>query len=397
MNCMKILIVSQWFVSKDSQGRIHVPGGTERYTYGLAKQLHEDGYKVKVLTTTMEKDKIGWDALDGLSVYRFKVLNRFYGYFIDFFSFVNTLKAIRIFNPGIVHVVSVRYRFAVGAIAASKIMGKKMIYTITLIPHKEGRNRLSFILDHFIFSKIIKWCDVIISLSKETKESLIKEIRHNKVVTIPSFFTGNYFRKIEKNPNSILFVGRLEVAHKGTDFLLKALYYVREEIPTVKLYIVGTGNSLNYLKKLVYEYGLGYNVIFCGYVPENKLIEMYSRSEILVMPSLREGMPMVLLEAMSAGLPVVAFDIGCIAEALENGKYGILVKKGDVEGLADQIIKLLKNDRLREYYSKMGLERSKRYTLANVVREIEEVYSNLCYGTKLGDMKHSRAGHERKN
>ena len=374
---MRIFIVSVCFVSIDSLGRIYVPGGTERYTYALTKQLQEDGYKVKVLSTTMDKDKIGWDVIDEVSVYRFKEPNRFYGYFVDFLSFANTLKAIKKFNPDIVHVVSCGYRFAVGAIAASKILRKKTLYTITLIPHKEGRKRLPFLLDYFIFSKIIKWSDVIISLSKEMKEVLIKETHHKKIVVIPSFFTRDYFRKIEKNPNSILFVGRLEVAHKGTDLLIKALYYVKDKIPTIKLYIVGNGSSSNYLKELVTEYGLEDNVIFCSYVNENQLAEMYSKTEILAMPSLREGMPMVLLEAMSAGLPVVAFDIDCIAEALENGKYGILVKKGDVEGLADQIIKLLKNDELREHYSKMSLERSKKYTLANVVRDIEDVYSEL--------------------
>ena len=377
---MKILIVSQWFVSKDLSGGIYVPGGTERYAYGLAKQLQEDGCKVNALSTTRDKDKIGWDMLEGISVYSFKEPNRFYSYFIDFLSFINTLKAIKKFNPDIVHVVSVGYRFAVGAIAASKILRKKTLCSVTLIPHKEGRKRLPLFLDFFIYSKIIKWSDVIISLSKETKEVLIRETHHKKIVVIPSFLTGNYFREIEKNPNSILFVGRLEIAHKGTDFLIKALYYVKDGISSIKLYIVGKGSSLNYLKELVSDYKLEDNVIFCDYVPEKQLMDMYSQSEILAMPSLREGMPMVLLEAMSAGLPIVAFDIDCIAEALDDGKYGILVKTGDVEGLANQIITLLNNDELREYYSKMSLERSKKYTQVEVVRSIEKVYLNLCYG-----------------
>jgi glycosyltransferase involved in cell wall biosynthesis len=374
---MKILIVSQYFVSKDSQGEIYIPGGTERYAYGLGKQLQDDGHMVEVLSTTMDKDKIGGDMLDGISVYSFKEPNRFYRFFIDILSFANTFKSIKKFNPDIVHVVSVGYRFAVGAIVASKLLRKKTLCSITLIPHKEGRKRLPIFLDFFIYSKIIKWCNVIISLSKETKEVLINETHHKRIVVIQSFLTGNYFRKMEKNPNSILFVGRLEVAHKGTDFLIKALYYVKDKIPSIKLYIVGKGSSLNLLKELVSDYKLEDNVIFCDYVTEKQLMKMYSQSEILAMPSLREGMPMVLLEAMSAGLPIVAFDIDCIAEALDDGKYGILVKKGYVEGLANQIIKLLNNDELREYYSKMSLERSKRYRQASVVREIEKVYSNL--------------------
>ena len=372
----KILIVGQWFVSEDD-GKIVIPGGTERYVHGLAKQLQDDGYEVMVLSATTNKDEIGEWILDGIDVCKFKMPNRFYGHFADILAFVNTLKSIKKFNPDIVHIISVKYRFGAGAVAAAKVMGKKTVYTITLIPLKEGRNRLPLLLDHFIFSKMIKWSDVIISLSKEMKEFVLQDIRHTNMVTIPSFFTGNYRREREKRRDSLLFVGRLAIAHKGTDFLIKALRRVKKEIPTVKLHIVGEGDSLQYLEEIVSEYGLENNVIFHGHIDESELINMYSSSEILVMPSLMEGMPMVLLEAMSAGLPVVAFDIECIAEALDNGKYGMLVKKGDVKRLADQIVRLMKDDGLKKHYSEMSLERSNMYTQAEVVRRIEEVYSEL--------------------
>jgi glycosyltransferase involved in cell wall biosynthesis len=373
----KILIVGQWFVSEDD-GKIVIPGGTERYVHGLAKQLQDDGYEVMVLSATTNKDEIGEWILDGIDVCKFKMPNRFYGHFADILAFVNTLKLIKKFNPDIVHVISVKYRFGAGAVAAAKVMGKKTVYTITLIPLKEGRNRLPLLLDHFIFSKMIKWSDVIISLSKEMKEFVLQDIRHAKMVIIPSFFTGNYRREREKRRNSLLFVGRLVIAHKGTDFLIKALRRVKKEIPTVKLHIVGEGDSLQYLEEIVSEYGLEKNVIFHGHIDESELIDMYSSSEILVMPSLMEGMPMVLLEAMSAGLPIIAFDIEPCVEALDGGKYGILVKTGDVKSLAQRIIELLKNGGQRAHYSRMSMKRSEDYLQETVVRRIEEVYSGLA-------------------
>ena len=89
-NC-RILIVGQWFISL-KKGKIVFPGGTERYVYALAKQLIEDGYTVTVLSATTNKTEIEQKYLDGIKVHSFKVPNMFYGYFIDFLSFINTLK-----------------------------------------------------------------------------------------------------------------------------------------------------------------------------------------------------------------------------------------------------------------------------------------------------------------
>ena len=86
---------------------------------------------------------------------------------------------------------------------------------------------------------------------------------------------------------------------------------------------------------------------------------------------------MALLEAMSAGLPVVAFDIKPNVEALGGGKYGVLVKTGDVKSLAREIIQLLKSEERKAHYSKVSMERSKKYSQETVVRRIEEVYSSL--------------------
>jgi glycosyltransferase involved in cell wall biosynthesis len=126
----KILIVGQWFVSEHN-GKLIAPGGTERYVYGLAKQLQNDGYRVIVLSPTTNKDETSFRILDGLSGYTFKVSEKLYGYYIDLLSFLNTLKFIRRFHSDIVHVISSRYRFAIGAILAAKIMKKKVICTIT--------------------------------------------------------------------------------------------------------------------------------------------------------------------------------------------------------------------------------------------------------------------------
>ena len=370
----RILIVGQWFISEDN-GKIIIPGGTERYVYGLAKQLQIDGYDINILSASLDKNKTD-GVMDGLSVHTFKVPKKNYGYSIDFISFINTLVFIKKINPDLVHVISSRYKFATGAIAAAKIMKKRIVYTRTTLPHKEHRKWLSIRFEHFFHVRLIKKSDVVIALSKEIKDVLGEEIHPKLITIIPSFVMKNYYREAEKDSNRLLFVGRLDKL-KGIEFLLESVSIVKKEIPGIRLSIAGSGSLLNHLKEMVSAYNIEENIKFEGHLGDEDLVNVYSKSEIFLFPSLWEGMPMALIEAMSAGLPIIAFDIEPCIEALDSGKYGILVKKKDVKSLAEKIIQLLRNDELRNYYSRMSLERSKEYTQKIIVRRIEEVYSSL--------------------
>jgi len=373
---MKILIAGQWFVSTHLND-IFVPGGTERHVYNLAKQLKIGNYDVLVLSATANKKESGWNLIGDINTYLFHVPEALYGFVIDILSFFNTLKMIITFNPDIVNVLSTRYRFAVGVIVASKIMHKKVVYIRTTLPHKDNRRWVFVFADNLIFCRIIKYADVIISLSKEMRHEMLRDLSPRNIEIIPSFIDTKPFNKnIEKDINSILFVGRLDKL-KGIDLLIESLNYVKLEMSDVKLRIVGDGDLRNYLENMVFKHDLDENVIFDGYLQGERLINAYLKSEIFVFPSLREGMPIALLEAMSAGLPIIASNIEPNVEALDDGKYGILVEKSDVNALAQKVVELLKNPELKAYYSKMSLERSKIYSQENVVQRIEDIYLNL--------------------
>ena len=86
---------------------------------------------------------------------------------------------------------------------------------------------------------------------------------------------------------------------------------------------------------------------------------------------------MAVIEAMSAGLPIITSDIEPCIELLEDGKCGIIVRKGDKKDLADQIVRVVKDDTLKAHYAKMSLEKSKHYSQERVVRKIENVYKSL--------------------
>lgn len=370
---MKILLIGQNFVS-EIDGKIVIPGGTERYVYGLAKQLQIDNYDVMVLAGTFHKNESGRNKLNEIDICRFYVPNKLFGYLADFYSFLYTLKLVKEFDPDIVHIITPRYRFSVGAVAAAKIAKIKIAYTRTTLPHNENRKTIPILFDTILSTKILQFVDVAVSLSDEIGEKM--KIDKKKIEMIPSFITRNYSNNVEKCPNHVLYVGRLD-RFKGIEDLIESLSYVKEEIPNIRLSIVGDGEYLNDLRSLVSDYNLEDNVIFEGHLYDDELANMYSKCEVFIFPSYREGMPMAVIEAMSAGLPIIASDIEPCIELLENGKCGILVKKGDKKDIADQIIKLVKDDALKTYYGKMGVEKSKSYSQDRVVRKIENVYKSL--------------------
>jgi len=374
---MRILIVGQWFVSEE-YGKIIFPGGTERYVYALAKQLIEDGYTVKVLSATNNNTEVKRKFLDGIEVHSFKAPNKFYGFFIDFLSFINTIKTVKSFNPDVAHVVSTRYRFSFGAILALKLLKKKIVFTRTNLPNKKGRMWVAILIDNSIISKIIQKVDVIISLSDEMQNSVIQELNPKKMVIIPNPFLSFNYPDMDKELNSILFVGRLDLISKAIDQLIKALYFVQLEVADVKLHICGNGDeyTMNYLSDIISNYNLQNNVIFHGHLNDDELAEKYTMCEMIVLPYTMEGaVSYVMVEAMCAGLPIVAYDLDCFCDVLDGGKFGILVKKGDVNDLANQLIKLLKNDELRRYYSKKSLDKSNE--LSNAINKIEEIYGDI--------------------
>lgn len=135
----------------------------------------------------------------------------------------------------------------------------------------------------------------------------------------------------------LLFVGRL-VAAKGLPVLLAALALARRERPSLSLAVVGDGPDRPALEAEAQALGLGGSVSFLGYRNQEQVADLLSESSALVLPSFAEGVPVVLMEAMAAGLPVVATRIAGIPELVEDGVSGLLVPPGDEEALARAIL-----------------------------------------------------------
>ncbi|MEA2020604.1 MAG: glycosyltransferase [Patescibacteria group bacterium] len=241
----------------------------------------------------------------------------------------------------------------------------------------------------------LRRADKVIAVSDLVKESLVKEyfLPEEKVeviyngIEIDKFEIRNTKSKIRKelevgeDNKVLLYVGRIE-KEKGLGKLLRAVSNIKSQSAgwqtNFKLIIVGDGKYLGELKKLAGELGIADKVIFTGKVPYEDVPKYYAAADVFVLPSLRqEGLPMTLPEAMASGLPVVASKIGGIPNAVEDGKTGFLVEPGNVEELSEELIKVLKDDKLREHIGEeaRGLAKEK-FSQESMVKETISVISN---------------------
>jgi glycosyltransferase involved in cell wall biosynthesis len=170
-------------------------------------------------------------------------------------------------------------------------------------------------------------------------------------------------------------VGRLE-EQKGQRFLLAAVPELSREIPNLTVLIVGEGREKEALRRQAEELNVSPLVRFLG--TRRDLPRLFRAMDLFVQPSLWEGMPLTLLLAMGAGLPVVGTRVSGITEVIEDGKNGWLVAPGDSEALAAAILELYRGPELR---SRMG--QAARQTVAEshsqeaMLRRLEGIYLQI--------------------
>jgi glycosyltransferase involved in cell wall biosynthesis len=167
-------------------------------------------------------------------------------------------------------------------------------------------------------------------------------------------------------------VARLQ-PEKGVAAFLKAAACVAPLFPEVGFLVVGDGPLREELKGLARQLGLEQRVHFLGHRPDARaLIELL---DVLVVPSFTEGSPLIVLETMAAGVPVVASAVGGIPDQVRHDKEGLLVPPGDPRALGDALLRLLRDSDYARSLGEAGRERvASEFSYANMLQRIETVY-----------------------
>jgi phosphatidylinositol alpha-mannosyltransferase len=239
-----------------------------------------------------------------------------------------------------------------------------------------------------MFSPIMKWyldrwfrkLDGRICVSRPALNYVSKYFPAEYTI-IPNGIDTHHFNSHADNIESfvdgkfnVLFVGRME-KRKGFDYLWKAYRLVKREIPDIRLIAVGPGTRLrNKYQKRISRSGVN-DVVFTGYVPYDELPRYYRSADVVCFPNTGwESFGVVLLEAMSIGKPIVASAIDGFTGVMTDGTEGITVPPRNVEKLAEAILKLVKDEKLRQEMGTRGKPRAQQFDWSVIAQKVMDFY-----------------------
>lgn len=287
-------------------------------------------------------------------------------------------------NPDLIHgqMIGAPYGLAAG-ILSNKYPTILTVHTIVKQTAKTNRSSFFGKVHDTLWRFLEKWelkrIQHLIVVSPHLKDELKKEGARN-VYVIPNGVDANWFGVPDKSiTGRILFVGRI-IPVKGLENLIKSMKLVIDKRCDAHLHVVGpTDDSryLNYLQELTKKMGVTEQVDFTGGLSGNALLNEYAESSIFVLPSRDESNPIVVLEAMASGKPVIATNVGGIPYMVEDGKNGILVNYGDSNGLAEKILMLMNDKKLRDFVAENGKKTAMMYSWEKISDKTYEVYKHV--------------------
>ena len=195
-------------------------------------------------------------------------------------------------------------------------------------------------------------------LPKQTKDELRKEFG------------------IKEDERLIIFVGSLRPV-KGADYLIKAMEKIVQQRKDIRLFLIGDGEERDNLIKLSKDLKIEKHINFIGQVPNLEVQKYMKASDIFVLSSISESFGIVNLEAMAAGLPIVATDVCGISEIVEDKINGYLVESKNENQISNKVLMLLGDKELSEKISHTNQEKSRTYEWEPISNKIESIYSSI--------------------
>ena len=353
-------------------------GGAERIVEQLATRLPRDRYDVKV-ACLYDPEAVGADIrAAGIPVIHLDMRGK-----LDLRAPYRLFRLLREQNIHILHA----HLFHANLLAAT--IGRLAQIPVIIATrhsveiggeHREWINRLVRYLR-----------DAVVTVSRKVYEAEARcsGIDAGKLVMIPGGVKLSDFDeidqalverlqsawKIQPKVGLIGTVGRF-VEPKGYPHLLDAMVRIQAHLPEVKALLVGDGELRPAMEEKVQKLGLSDSVVFTGI--RRDVPEILALLDIFVLPSLWEGLPIALLEAMAAGLPVVATAVGGTPEVVVDGVTGFLVPPRDPQALADAILRLLRDPELRQRMGEAGRARvAAHFSIEQMVHKTEALYEQL--------------------
>lgn len=357
---MRILVINYEFPP--------LGGGAGNVAAYIARHVASQGVKVAVLTSHF-RGLPRKEVIDGYVIHRVPVLRRhvYRCSLYEMLSFVvNSIipswRLARQFRPDLVHIHS---GFPTGPLGYWLKVTLGIPYIMTLhggevpgfLPEEVGT--LHKILAPATRT-VWKAASAVIAVSEGLRDLSLQAVPGVNIQVIPNGVDCQYFspaavcleQREQDTPLRLLFVGRV-VRQKGLSYLLDALAAIHSQgITNWRLRIVGDGPMCPRLKAQATQHGIDRMVEFPGWLPFEEIPEEMRLADLFVLPSIVEGMPLVLLQAMACGLPVVATSVPGSVDLVFPGKNGLLVPPKNSIALTEALVSLLTDEAVRKRMGK---------------------------------------------
>lgn len=221
----------------------------------------------------------------------------------------------------------------------------------------------------------VKYSQRIVALTQRDVENYIHLFKAKNVICIPNPITIEGLEPSPRSEKRVLAVGRL-AGQKGFDMLLDAWAKTTERKHGWGLRIVGSGSHLKCLQERIECLQIADSVEI---VPATKdIVSQFYQASIMAMSSRYEGLPLVLIEGMAAGLPIVSFDCDTgPSQIIENNKTGILVPPNNIDKLAEELDRLMADENLCNDFSANALRSVERFSIDNIIKQWEELLQEI--------------------
>ncbi len=367
---MKILILNHEFPP--------VGGGASSITFELSRQLVRTGHSVDVVT--MHYDNLPrFETVEGVNIYRTPAVRRkpdiCYTHELATYILGALTKTIRLAKRERYDIIHCHFIFPAGPLAwlVSKKTGIPFLITChgSDVP---GHNPDRFGLTHKLLLPawrfLVRQAPLLTSPSESLKTLIAKNCLDAHVCVIPNGIYTQRFRPAEKT-KSILMCSRI-FNFKGFQYAVEA---VKDIDPQWQVNIVGEGPYLPQLKRLGAD--LRPSIKFWGWLDRDsaKLKHLYESSSIFIFPSAAENFPSVLLEAMAAGMAIITSTAGGCPEVVSEA--GLLVEPGDVEGIRQNLVKLVASEKLRRRLGQAALERVQQFSWQSIAQKYIDCYRKV--------------------
>lgn len=352
-------------------------GGLPRVVQTLSEHLDHSRYEVEVLCL-----RDGGPLLDRLAdrgIRSFVLKRRKTVLRADYFAASRIAKHFRARQPTIVHTHNTE-AFVEGGFAA-KISGVPVLINTDHareFPDLRRRMFLEWLVSHVT--------DYVVAVSEDGKQNLrrFERIAERKLRTVHNGVDADYLKPApdagrmrqqlgipERAP--LIGLGSRFEPQKGLTYFLQAMPHVLRACPDVHAIVAGYGSLADELEAEARSLGISERVHFIGKV--HTMSDVLACLDLFLLPSLWEGLPMAILEAMAVGVPIVATDVGGVTSALEDGRNAIVVQPADPVALARGIEQLLASSELRrELGANARADFEARFSAQAMARAYEELY-----------------------